>query len=71
MRVSKDKCLHAVKNANVEFRVGGKVRHERGDAGRTGYWECEKCSIKLTCDGMTESHFQQCQSPKTGVVSSL
>ena len=34
-------------------------------------WECEKCFIQLTCDGMTESHFQQSLSPKTGVVSSL
>ena len=29
-------------------------------------WECEKCSIKLTFGGMTESHFQQILSPKTG-----
>ena len=34
-------------------------------------WECEKCSIKLTFGGMTESHFQQILSPKTGGVSSL
>ena len=32
-----DKLLHAVKNVSVQFRVGGEVRHERGEAGRTGY----------------------------------
>ena len=34
-------------------------------------WEFEKCSMKLTCGGMTASHFQHILSPKTGVVSSL
>ena len=31
----------------------------------------EKCFMKLTCNGMTQSHFQHLLSPKTDAVSGL